>query len=75
MATGRIGPTYIRRTIRMNSIRKGLLGGSRFWMAVFVAGRLAGWTGKVTKRGEPPVVFSEKMKLGESYEIRHIGPD
>jgi hypothetical protein len=75
MARGRFGASYVRRTIRRNGIRKGLLGGSRFWMAVFVAGRLAGWTGKVTKRGELPVVFSEKMKLGESYEIRHIGPD
>ena len=75
MAAGRFGATYVRRTIRMNSIRKGLLGGSRFWMAVFVAGRMGRFAGKVTKRGEPPVVFSEKLKLGESYEVRHIRHD
>lgn len=75
MAGGRVGVSYVRRTIRMNSIRKGLLGGSRFWLAVFVAGRMGKFAGRVTKRGEPPVVFSDKLKLGESYEIRHIGPD
>ena len=75
MAQRRFGRSYVRRTVRMNSIRKGLLGGSRFWLAVFAAGYVGRWTGKVTKRGEPPVVFSEKLKPGESYEIRHIEPD
>lgn len=71
---GRLGPTYVRRMVRMNSIRKGLLGGSRFWLAVFAAGYVGRWTGKVTKRGEMPVVFSEKLAEGESFEIRHIRP-
>ncbi len=75
MAGGRMGVTYVKRTVRMNSIRKGLLGGSRFWLAVFVASRMGKFAGKVTKRGEPPVVFSEKLRVGEAYEIRHIGPD
>jgi hypothetical protein len=59
----------------MNSIRKGLLGGSRFWLAVFAAGYVGRFVGRVAKRGEPPLVFSEKLELGQAYEIRHIGPD
>ncbi len=74
MASTRIGPTYVRRMIRMNSIRKGLLGGSRFWLAVFAAGYVGRWSGKVTKRGEIPIAFSEKLADGESFEIRHIRP-
>lgn len=69
----RIGPAYVRRTIRMNSIRKGLLGGSRFWLAVFAAGYVGRWSKKVAKRGEMPVEFSEKLQPGQAYEIRHIG--
>ena len=66
--------TYIRRTIRFNSIRRGLLGGSKFWLGVLAAGYVRRSAQKVTKRGEVPVVFSEKLKPGESYEIRHIDP-
>ncbi len=69
----RFGPAYVKRTVRYNGVRKGLLGGSRIWTAVFVAGYLARWSGKVTKRGEKPIRFSESLKPGESFVIRHIG--
>lgn len=69
----RFGPTYVKRTIRYNSLHKGLLGGSRFWLGMFVAGYLARWSGKVTKRGEMPILFSDSLKPGESYVIRHVG--
>ena len=72
MARGGFGPTYVKRTVRMNSIRKGLLGGSRFWLAVFAAGFVARWSGKVTKRGEMPVRYSERLEPGESIVITHI---
>lgn len=65
------GPSYVRRTVRVNSIRKGLLGGSRFWLAVFGLGYVARWSGKVTKRGEMPVRFSEALAPGEELVIRH----
>ncbi len=74
MASFPLGPSYIKRTIRHNSVRKGLLGGSRFWLGVFVVRRLALWSGKVTKRGEKPIRFSEALKPGESLLIRHIDP-
>ena len=65
-------PSRVKRTIRMNSIRKGLLGGSRFWLAVFVMGCTARWAGKVTKRGEMPVRYSEALGPGEELVIRHL---
>jgi hypothetical protein len=69
----RFGPAYVKRTIRYNSVRKGLMGGSRFWLAVFIGGYVARWSGKVTKRGEKPIRFSESLKPGESFVIRHVG--
>lgn len=72
MAGRGFGPTYVKRTIRMNSIRKGLLGGSRFWLTIFGLGYVARWSGKVTKRGEMPIRFSEGLKPGEELVIRHI---
>ncbi len=72
MAGRGFGPTNVKRTIRMNGIRKGLLGGSRFWFAVFLAGLVLRWSDKVTKRGEMPVKFSERLAPGEQMIIRHI---
>ncbi len=74
MARAGFGPTYVKRMIRMNSIRKGLLGGSRFWLTVFAAGYVVRWSGRVTKRGEMPVRFSEPLAPGETLLVRHIDP-
>ncbi|MEZ5169082.1 MAG: hypothetical protein R2695_22290, partial [Acidimicrobiales bacterium] len=74
MARRGFGPAYVRRTVRVNSVRKGVFGGSRFWLTVFALGSIARWSGKVTKRGEMPVRFSEKLGPGESLVIRHLGP-
>lgn len=74
MAARSFGPTYVKRTIRYNSVRRGLLGGNRFWLTVFALGRLARWSGKVTKRGDMPIRFTERLEPGEAYEIRHVAP-
>jgi len=74
MASIPFGPAYVKRTIRINSVRRGLLGGSRFWFAMFVASYLARWSGKITKRGEMPIRFSEALKPGDSLVIHHIDP-
>lgn len=66
------GPAYLKRTVRFNATRKGLLGGSRFWLVVFGVLRLAKWSGKVTKRGEAPIQFSEALQTGESFVVRHV---
>jgi hypothetical protein len=64
----------LRRYIRMNALRRGLLGGSRPWLAVFVLGILGRQMGKVTKRGEMPLVLSEALKPGEALLITHLAP-
>jgi hypothetical protein len=69
----RFGPAYVKGIIRHNSVRKGLMGGNRFWLAIFVARFLTRWSRKVTKRGEKPIRFSESLKPGESFVIRHVG--
>ncbi len=66
------GPRYVKRVIRDNSLRRGLFEGNRFWLTMFGLGQLARWTGKVTKRGEMPLRFSERLRPGEAYEIRHV---
>ena len=68
------GPAYVKRTLRYNSVRRGLFGGNRFWLTMFGLGQLARWSGKVTKRGDMPVRFTEKLAPGEAYEIRHVAP-
>lgn len=55
----------------MNSVRKGLLGGSRFWLTVFGLSYVVRWFGNITKRGEMPIRFSEALQPGEELVIRH----
>jgi hypothetical protein len=64
----------LRNYLRVNAIRRGLLGGSRPWLAVLVLGLLARNLGKVTKRGVMPIVLSEALKPGESMLITHVAP-
>lgn len=65
----------IRNYIRVNAIRRGLLGGSRPWLAMLVLSFLGRRIGKVTKRGVMPVVLSEALKPGESMVITHLRPE
>ncbi len=71
----RFALTSLFETVRVNSFRKGLLGGSRVWLAVFVARFVFRWLAKVFKRTEIPVKFSERLALGESLVIRHVEPN
>lgn len=70
----RLGSAAVAETVRVNSFRKGLLGGSRLWLAVFAARMVLRWLARVTKRSEMTVKFSEKLAPGESLEIRHLDP-
>ena len=65
----------LRRYLRLNAVRRGLLGGSKPWMVVLVLGLLGRQVGKVTKRGEMPLVLSEALKPGESMIITHLAPE
>ena len=62
----------LKRYIRYNALRRGLFGGSRFWTGVFVAGFVARWLGRVSKRGEMPVITSDELHPGEGFVIRHL---
>ena len=64
----------LRNYIRVNAVRRGLLGGIRPWLAVFVLSWLGRRVGKFTKRGVMPVLLSEALKPGESMIITHIAP-
>ena len=66
------GPAYVKRTFRFNATRKGLLGGNRFWLRMFGLIQVAKWAGKVTKRGDAPIRFSESLQPGESFVVRHV---
>jgi len=74
MAGKSFGRDYISRTIRINSVRKGLLGGSGFWMTVFGARFLNKKFQAVSKRGEKPIRFSESLAVDETITIRHVDP-
>ncbi len=65
---------YLKRWLRFNALRKGLLGRQGPWMFVFVVSMLARQANKVLKRGTPPLRFSEKLEPGATYVISHIVP-
>jgi hypothetical protein len=61
------------RALRRTSTRRGLLGGSRGWMAVFVAltgGRLL----RKAVRRTPQLVTVERLEPGQSMTIRALEP-
>jgi colicin import membrane protein len=66
---------YVKRVIRMNALRKGLLGGQPLWRAVYVASALRKMWGKVSKKGEAPITFSESLGQGEAWAIVHVPED
>ena len=63
-----------RRRFRTKMIRRGLLGGSKPWLALFALSLLGRGMNRVAKRGVIPVVFSEPLKPGERMLITHIAP-
>jgi hypothetical protein len=65
---------YLRRWVRYNALRKGLLGRQGPWLAVFVVGFLGRRVNSVLKRGVMPLRFDEKLEPGASYLIEHIVP-
>lgn len=69
------GFSALFETIRVKSLRRGLLGGSRIWLTVFVA-RIV-WRGlvRVSKQGDMEVKYSERLAPGETLVIRHVDPD
>ena len=75
MAKGGFGPTYIKRQIRMNSIRKRVARRLAL-LARHVRCRLPGpVVGEGGRSGERcPVKYSERLEPGETLVISHIDP-
>lgn len=69
-----ITPKGMRRYIRYNATRRGLLGGSKLWLAVWAAGRARGFWGRVTKKGQAPLVYRGAVPSGHWNEIVHEKP-
>ena len=72
-------PPRMRRTagawIARQAVRRGLLGSSRMWFAVFVASGAVKVMRRVMRPGEPSVVLSERLEPGAGIEIRHLRAD
>lgn len=64
----------LKYQMRRNATTKGLFGGNKLWLAVFVLQRLGGFKNKLTKGGEMPVEISEDMKQGGIFAIIHNPP-
>ncbi len=67
-------PKAATRYIRWNATRKGIFGGSKMWLGVWGFLKLKGFAGKVTKKGEPELAFSQTVKPGHWFEIVHEKP-
>lgn len=65
---------YLRRWLRYNALRKGLLGRQGPWMFIFVASFLLRRVNNVLKRGEMPIRFREQLEPGAGYVISHVVP-
>ena len=65
------GIGLLRGWIGRQALRRGLLGSSRLWLAVFVAGRLAQLVHRAIGPKRAPVVFSQRLAPGSAVEIRH----
>ena len=55
------------------ALRRGLLGGHRGWQVGLVILVVIRLVGRVAKTGRPPVVHSERLRVGERLEIVHLG--
>jgi len=62
---------FIKRMVRTNALRKGLLGGSPFWRVIWGAQLLLkGWN-KVSKSGDAPIEFNEPLEEGQVWALVH----
>lgn len=62
----------MQNKLRTASIRKGLLGGSRFWLGIFASRMLMRALAKVAKKSDMSLDYSQKLPPGKSLLIKHI---
>ncbi len=66
------GSAALRGWIGRQALRRGLLGSSWLWLAVYVAGRAARLMRRAAGTKHAPVVFSQRLAPGSALLIRHF---
>lgn len=61
--------------IARQAVRRGLLGSSRLWFAVFVAHGAVKLARRAARPREPTTVLEERLEPGAGIEIRHLNRD
>jgi len=64
-----------KRLVKKKALRKGLLGGSLFWRGVYGYITFRKFWRHISKRGDAPLVFSEKIREGEAWAMVHVPED
>ena len=69
---GPVGAQAAGAWIARNAVRRGLLGSSRLWFAVFVAQSAVKLARRAVGTREPATVLEERLEPGAGIEIRHL---
>lgn len=68
-------PGTASRWIARQALRRGLLGSSRPWFAVFVVSAAAKGVRRVLRPRRPSTVLSQMLEPGAGLEVRHLERD
>lgn len=61
-----------KRLVKSKALRKGLLGGNLFWRGVYGYLTFRKMWSHISKRGDAPIVFGEKIAEGEAWALVHV---
>ena len=65
----------MRTKFRTKAVRKGLVGGSRMWRAIWVLMTLRNGWARLSKSGGAPIKFTEPLREGEAWQVVHVPED
>lgn len=71
LVAGKAAGAWIAR----QSVRRGLLGSSRLWFAVFVAQGAVKLARRAVGPRQPTTVLEERLEPGAGIEVRHLNED
>ena len=66
------GAGFVGSWMSRQAVRRGLLGSSKLWLGVFVAGRVARMLRRVVGPRQPETVLIQKLAPGAGIAIRHL---
>ena len=72
---GLVGGKAAGAWIARQALRRGLLGSSRLWFAVFVAQGAVKLARRAMGPREPTTVLEERLEPGTGIEVRHLKRD